>query len=297
MDKFRSAGSVILSAILYGCQPVILKLVYTYGGNGVSASFYMSLFGCVLLCSIMLVKRIPFHLSRDVAKKVLILATLGSSMTNMLLYYSYTRIPAGLATPLHYIYPIVVTLISIIFFHEKLTWPRIAALALTIAGVVLISNSNSASGDAAGITAALLSGCCWAFYIVYLEKSGLAKENGIYIGFYLALFSTPVCGLIALLTGNLHPLNHPMGWGLIILVAIIGRVLAGPLFQRGIEGTGSVIAGLLSTLEPITSIILSRIVLHESLTVPKIAGICLVLLGVVVVIVSGNQKASKCANI
>lgn len=291
MGKFKSAGCVMLSAILYGCQPIFLKLVYTYGGNGISASFFMALFGGVFLGLIMLVKGIPFRLPRNIAKKLLLLATLGSSMTNLLLYYSYTRIPAGLATPLHYVYPVAVTLISVLFFHERLTWSRIAALTLSTMGVALIGSGVSA--DFLGTAAALLSGFCWAFYIVYLEKSGLSNENEIQINFYLALFGAPICGMAALLTGSLHPLNHPAGWALMILVAIIGRVLAGPLFQCGINGTGSVAAGTLCTLEPITSIVLGGIVLGERLTLPKILGICLVLAGVVLVMAFGDARNQK----
>lgn len=270
---------VAFSAVCYGMQPSLISLVYANGGNSFSTAFGLCALGAVLLGLVVCRQKKSLRISGKLFVKLLILDTFGGTATSLLLYYSYARISSGLSTTLHYVYPIVVALLLAIFCHEKLTLRKGMALGMAVCGIVLISGIESDSMDFIGVAAAVASGCCWGFYIVYMDKSGIAAQDSYVMSFYLALISVPECGLAALLTHSCQPLAFPKGWLYLLAVAIISRLLAGPLFQKGISGTGSMIAGVLSTLEPITAMLLSLALTGERLTLGKWMGAVLVLGG------------------
>ena len=62
------------------------------------------------------------------------------------------------------------------------------------------------------------------------------------------------------------------------------------LFQLGIRYTGAVAAAILSTLEPITSVILGVLVLGELFTTRKIAGCVCILFSVVLIAAAGKKR-------
>lgn len=293
--KGKYIAMVVLSAILYGSMPIIAKLIYEHGGNNYNVTLYEALFAAVFLAAILKKKHISLRISLDEFKKLAILGAFGSTFTILLLYYSYSLISAGLATTLHYIYPVAVTLMLIVFSREKASLKTMLALGLAVGGIALISGAGGRT-SAAGVICAVLSGICWAFYIVYLDKSGLTKQNGFLVCFYVSLINIPVCGAAALITGNLKPLDDPFALALIAAAAFIGRVVAGPLFQKGIGRAGSMSSGILSTLEPITSMLLGWIVLREALTAQKTAGAAMVLCGVIVTVLSEKHTGCVTAN-
>ena len=280
MRRFRGILFVASSAILYGVQPTFVTLSYLHGGNSFSVTFLMVLGASVALGFMVLAGHQPFRISRSIFVKLLILNTFGNCSTSLLLYYSYTRIPSGLAVSLHYLYPIVVAILLAVFFHERLTLRKIIALLIAVVGIAMISGIHQNgvdSIDPIGVTAALISSICWGFYIVYIEKSGIATHDSRLMNFYMALFSIPICAAAVLLTGSVQPITFPMGWIGVAGACLIGRVLAGPLFQKGIHGTGPLMAGVLATLEPITAMLLSIVLSEEVMTPNKLIGSSLVI--------------------
>lgn len=232
----------------------------------------------------------PF--SRSTFGKLILLAFLGNILTSTLLYYSYSRISASLATTLHYIYPVAITGIMTCFFHEQMTKAKAIALLLSVAGIIMIGDGIDGWGDLIGMLTALASGVSWAFYIVCLDKSGLAKENQWQVNFYLCCLSILPCAIIAWAAGHLKPLDAPIGWMIVAGVSILSRALAAPLFQRGIARVGATASGMLSTLEPITATFLGWLLLGEHLTQFKLMGILLVLGGIIVVSAEKHSAAS-----
>ena len=294
MKKLRSAGFIIAASFLYGWIPVLTKVIYTSGGNSFNVSFYTALFSVPVLWLMLKWRGIPMKVDRATAKKLLIVGLFGSSATILLLYYSYSRISAGMATTLHFIYPIMVAVILALFYHEKMNMLKILALVLAVSGIAVISGGG-AGGDLLGIVCAVVSGCCWAFYMAYLEKSGLAEMDGCLVCMYMAMVNVVVCGAAAFALGEMQPITTDIAWVLIVVSMIIGRVVAGPVFQVGIRGVGSMVSGILSTLEPITSMVVGWLILDEELTATKIFGAVLVLSGVFVIIYSGARESKSAA--
>ncbi|MFR3751407.1 MAG: DMT family transporter [Enterocloster sp.] len=87
--------------------------------------------------------------------------------------------------------------------------------------------------------------------------------------FTLCLITGTICGLIGALTGTLSFHLTWTAWGFAVIVSFFVSVGAISLLQLGIRMTGPCTASILSTLEPITSVLLGVIILDEKLTFYK----------------------------
>ena len=91
------------------------------------------------LAGILLLDKQPFRIRRKEILPLLLLACLYDSSA-VFLFWGYQFMSSGVATTLHFMYPVLTTLIMMIFFHEKKSLWRMAAIALAVAGVFFLSN-------------------------------------------------------------------------------------------------------------------------------------------------------------
>ena len=88
------------------------------------------------------------------------------------LFWGYQFMSSGVATTLHFMYPVLTTLIMMIFFHEKKSLWRMAAIALAVAGVFFLSN-----GDGTGSVTLVRHIHCFAFCIGICPLPGNGKPT------------------------------------------------------------------------------------------------------------------------
>ncbi|MDR1965630.1 MAG: DMT family transporter [Synergistaceae bacterium] len=271
----------MISAVVYGVAPVFTKITYEGGANGVTISF-LRVLSLPVLFVIMRAMKISLSLTKKEAIDVFAACGLGFGVTTLLLFCSYSHIPVGMATTLHFIYPIAVSFACIVFFREKLSMPMLFALVMCSAGVVLFTG-NTSGASAKGIAMALASGLTYAFFLVYVDKSELKNMNHFKISFWMGVMLVLFSGVFGTLTGTL-PLNLTMkAWGLAAVLSICKAVVAVTTLQIGIQLSGATTASILSTLEPITSFALGVLILGESFSTAKAMGVICVVIAVITI--------------
>ena len=290
MDRQRRGEiCVILSAILFGMMPLMTRAAYRGGSNALSAAFYRFAFGAAMLfCLVRLSGREKLWPGRARLRKIL-LFSLPYSVTPMLLYSSYDRIPSGLATTLHFIYPVCVMLISHVVFRERIT-PRALACGLMGLGGMALMYAPGGRVSGAGILIAALSGLTYAVYIVMLGRSGLDGLSAPVTGFWLSLFSAAVIGAAAMAGGRLAGGFTAAGWLAHLALALTTTVLAIVLFQKGTFLCGPVRASLLSAFEPLTGVLIGLTALGEKLDLRLGTGMALILASVVLLVADRKEK-------
>jgi drug/metabolite transporter (DMT)-like permease len=210
---------------------------------------------------------------------VFVACGLGFSVTTLLLFCSYSLIPVGMATTLHFVYPIAVSLACIVFFREKLSFSMLFALFMCTVGVVLFTG-NASSLSAKGIAMALASGLTYAFFLVYVDKSALRNMNHFKISFWMGVMLVIFAGAFGALTGTLPLKLTANAWILAGLLSIAKAVIAVTTLQIGIQLSGAATAAILSTLEPITSFALGALILGEGFSTAKVIGVVSVVIAV-----------------
>lgn len=281
----------LLSAVIFGFTPILVRIAYDGGANSITITFLRAWLALPLLYVLIRRHHVPLRLEGFQVRRVLLLGIAGSCATTVCLYMSYDFISVGMATTLHFIYPILVSLGCVLFFHQHLRPFQLFSLILGCIGITTFMDLGI-GGSFAGIALALVSGFFYAFHISYISVSGLQDMYFFKLSFYLCLITGTVCGLIGILSGTLAFHLTWTAWGFAAIVSFFVSVGAISLLQLGIRLTGPCTASILSTLEPITSVLLGVIILNERLTFIKGIG-CILILGSVIVITLGENREHR----
>lgn len=279
---YKGILATVISAIIFGITPILARIAYDGGANGISMTFLRAALSLPVLFLILKHRHIPIGLEQKYRKGILLVGTMGTSLTTLLLYMSYSYIPVGMATTMHFIYPTLVMIVCAVLFREKMGIYKICAFSLTVLGTFLFMDFSSGAGTR-GMMLALFSGVSYAFYMAYSEKSELKHMYYFKLSFYLCIIMTVVSGVWGILTGTLSFNLTLKAWFFALVVSLLTSVGAVSCLQLGIQTVGASTAAILSTLEPITSIVLGILILKENLTPAKAAGSLCVILSILIV--------------
>lgn len=209
---------------------------------------------------------------------------LGVVYTGLTLAYfaSLEYLTAGMATIVLYTYPAFVVVLSATALGESVSTVTVAALGCSLAGVALIVGADPAGAALTGVALALAAAGCYAVYTVGSRTvvASLAPRSlmaGALVG---TTASMTVFGAFA------DGLALPAGtdqWGIVVGLALVGTVLPLVLFYEGLERLAASRVGIVSTAEPLVTVVLGVLVLDERVTTGLLAGGTLVLAGVVLV--------------
>ena len=290
--KLKGVLFSVLSAVIFGTSPIFFKTIVATGINTTTQVVLRSIVTMVIAGIFAVVKKQPILLKGRLLVDALMAFVLGQGLTAILLNSSYAYLPAGMSTSLHFVYPSVVMLACVLLFREKINLPKLIALLLSICAIVLMTNT-SAHGQIIGVILAVGSGCSYAFYILYLERTPLRDIPVWTFAFWSSLGCLIAAAGLGISTNTLDVSGATVkGISLLMLMVPLQSVLAVRLFQLGVRYSGSTAASLLSTMEPVTSTILGMLILNEAMDARKLVGCAAIVLSVILV-VFGTQRGEK----
>lgn len=274
---------VLISAVIYGCMPLMAKYIYADGVNPLTLVFLRNFLALPSLAILALIKDKTLKIPLKVLPPISLVSFLGCTITPILLFSSYNYLPSGTATVFHFIYPAVVVICELLIFKKKAGLGNVLGVILCIAGISCFYTPGQVP-DFTGSLLALGSGVLFASYILSLS---FFKENmgtGFLFSFYIALASTVFTFIIGISTNSIALPSSINGWLLCILFANLVTTGAVVLFQQGAFIIGGEKASILSSIEPATSVIVGAIVFFEPMSIPVIIGSILVIGASVVII-------------
>lgn len=281
-DDFVSKGKLclILSAFLYGISPILATIAYRGGVNGITLTFLRSSISIPVLYAIIKADKRPLKLNKTKFIKIIILGTLGGVLPILLLYLSYNYISTGLATTLHFVYPIIIVLASAVLYHEKISRITLSAVMFVTVGIFMFSDISTVSSKT-GIILAILSGVFYSFYVIYIDHSQLDRMDYIVLTFYVMIIMSVSTLIFGFIVHGISFNISPLSWSFSTVISLVVTLGAMPLFQLGVRLEGASTAGILSTLEPITSVVLGALFLDEFVGTGQIMGGAMIVMGVI----------------
>ena len=298
--KYAGYVAVIISGIIFGCMPLFAKIIFNNGGNPINLvfwRFFISIFPLYII--VKRNKNISLEISKMEFRQIVLLGVLGYAGTGVSLFMSYNYISTGMATTLHFVYPIFVILGYSFFYKQRINLPKLISVLLCSIGIFLLYD-GSASVSLLGIFLAFLSGITYAFYVLYIDKSGLKTMNPIKLTMYLSCVGAFVMFFFSIATGSFTIHITPTGWVLTAILSIIVALGAVSLLSVGIKLIGPQSASILSTLEPIISVIIGAVVFGETLGIRGIIASGLILLAVTIIAVfdiKEEKQKNKYSNV
>lgn len=256
-----------LSAIIFGLMPLLTKIIIARGATSLTIPFFRVFYVTIVLFFVLKIKKIDLYLEKRDLLSAILTSIFGSGLTIIILNESYNYVDTGIATSLHFLYPLFVAILCCFFYGEKIKKKQILSLSFALVGIICFMSKGN--GSLFGYFLAIASGLTYAFYLVKMDKSGLVKMNALKLSFYLALFTT-----IEIFTMNLFMQEvvfkmDALSYGLLLVLALSSSFLATVLLQKGVLLLGSTRASFICLLEPVTSMIVGILWLNEALTFNK----------------------------
>lgn len=281
----------ILSAVIYGCMPLMASYIYADGVNPFTLVFLRNCFSVPVLAILAYMKKGSLKISVKLLPRISLIAVLGCCLTPILLFSSYRFIPSGTATVIHFAYPALVVLGGMLFLKEKAQLSNIICVLLCVGGISLFYSPGQAL-DPVGSLLSLASAVTFAAYVILLARFDTGEISSFLFAFYNILISSILCFFVCLLSDGLMLPETIMGWALCLLFSLLVTTGAVVLFQQSAFLIGGERVSILSTLEPITSLVIGVIVFNEVLNLPVFIGSVLVVAASVLRAVFDIKKGS-----
>lgn len=282
---------VILSAVIFGTMPLMAKNIYSQGVTPLSLVFFRNILSLPMLAIASLVSKQSLKTDFKILPSISVIAFMGCAVTPVLLFTSYKFIPSGVATVFHFVYPAVVVLLEIIFLKTKIKTLNVISVLMCVVGICMFYNPGE-SISFWGSFIAVLSGVTYAIYILLLSKFKNKEVSGFVFSFYVALVASVVLFILSVFAKQLTLPVSIKGWFLCVVFAFAINVCAVVLFQRGTFLIGGQRASILSTFEPIVSVLIGVVIFNESIAVQTAFGTVLVITASVLTAIS-DKKTQK----
>lgn len=277
-------AAAIISAVVFGMVPLFMKTVIAGGGTTLSGAFYRFALSLPILLIVIKHKKIPMGITQQEFWKICLITVFGYGGTTVLLFSSYNFIPTGMSTTIHFVYPVFTILGCILFLKAKVRLLKIICALLCMCGILLFYNGDSAS-SIPGIGLAFISGMTYAFYIIYLKRSGLQEMETVKLIFYMNSVAAVMIFVMALASGSFTVSMTGEAWVTAVIFAALVSLVGVFGFQLGVKYVGPESAAILSTFEPITSLIIGAVLYDEVFSAKAILGCVCILSSVIIVAV------------
>ena len=293
MNNLKGFAFGILTSATFGLIPLFTLPLMAKGMQFDSILFYRFLFAALALASIMAAKKESFHADkRDIP--VLILLGFFYTASAMFLFWGYNFMSAGIATTLHFTYPVFVTLIMLLFFREKTSWITLMAIVLAICGVARLSIGE----EEISVFIVLLSALGYALYITTVNKflaggsTSRLKMGGRKLTFYVFVVSTALFAIKAGTNQGIQPIPDSMSFVNLILLAIVPTVISNITLVLAVHNIGGTLTAVLGAVEPITAVCVGILVFSEPFTPNLAVGILLIIIAVTMIILSKSIQGT-----
>jgi len=219
-------------------------------------------------------------------KIILVLGTLGIASFNTLLYSAAHTTSALNIALTQSVMPVVIVMISFVFYRERITLLQFAAIILCMLGAGYIgirgdwqrlATMQFVSGDLLMLLAVIL----YAMYSVLLRQSPKIHQ----LSFLTATFSVGAILLLPLYLWEMQQVPLPQITQPVVIsltyLALLPSIASYLLWNKGVHRIGANRAGLYINLIPLFASVLAVLFLHEKFQFYHTVGIVLITAGLV----------------
>lgn len=286
MNRIKGILYAAVSSSTFGLAPFFSLTLLLAGFSAFEVLSYrwgvatiaLTLFGWCSGCS--------FRLEKKDFLVVLLLSLL-RAVTSFSLLIAYQNIATGVASTIHFMYPLAVSLVMMYFFQEKKSLWVMFAVFMSLLGAALLSSGEleAKNGDTiVGLVAACVSVFSYAGYIVGVRMTRAVRINSTVLTCYVMGLGTVLYFIGALTTSGLRLVADGYTWLIILGLTLPATAISNITLVRAIKYAGPTLTSILGAMEPLTAVVIGVFVFKELFTLNSAIGIILILLAVSVVI-------------
>ena len=288
MKNYLGYIYAIISASTFGLIPMFSIPAINAGMSVNSALFYRYLSSTIILGTFLIIKKKNIRVKREELTTLAGLILLGGT-TALFLMNSFRYIPSGVASTIHFLYPVVVAMLMTILFKEKFSIFYFIAIILALMGVAAISGlSSSFEVNTTGIIYVILSVITYALYIVGINKSKAGRMSPTSMTLYIMIMLTMFFLILSIPEGGVQAIPNREVLGSLTLLSLVSTLLSNFTLILAIKSIGSTTTSIMGCVEPVTALTVGILVFGEPITSTQMLGVALILSSVSFVILSNR---------
>lgn len=285
VSRLKGYALAALAAAAYGTNPAFAIPLYDQGMNPNSVLLFRYVMGLPLLALLMAARGTGFRLPKGETGLTAVLGIL-MALSSLTLFESYRYMNSGVASTLLFVYPIMVAVMMIFFFHER--FRAAVAICLVVMGAGLVMLMKPQGGESVsllGVLLVMVSALTYALYIVMVNVSKrVRKIPTTKLLFHVLAWGCLVYVVMIPMGSELTLPAKGSGWLNLAALAIIPTVFSLACTTRAIQLIGSTPTAILGALEPLMAVVLSITVLGQDITGREIIGGVLIVVATLMVI-------------
>ena len=264
------------------------------GASIESILFFRYAIAVTLLGAFLLLRRHSFRITWKQAGVLLVLGLLYTT-SSLTLFEAYRYIASGLATTIVFLYPVLVAIIMV-FLRVVPSWPVWLSIALTFAGVVIMTQGDSSQAvRPMGLLLSFTSALVYALFIVIINRSKVISgvSNSLLTFYALSVGTLVFWGKIAMSdAGIMTGLTAHTAWLNLVGLAVLPTIVSTATLAIATRNIGATKASVLGVFEPVTAILVGTFVFGEALTANIVIGI-LISMGAITFMDSNLDKQNQ----
>jgi len=287
---------VLISATAFGTNAIFAKLAYREGlATSQLLAFRFVLAATGMWGLALVLRQNPLRFER---RSLLALFGLGAIVytSQSLTYFTALQtLPASLCVLIVYIYPSLVVIAGWLFLRRSVSRLHTLALVGSFAGLVLLVGGAELH-VAWGLVFAIAAPVVYTGYIL-LSEAVMGRVQAIGASAVIMSGAGLAFSVIALFQGQLSVPRSGSAWIVVFALALIPTMIAISTFLAGLPRVGAARASLLSTWEPVVTVILAVILFGDSFSAVQAMGGLLILASVVMQAGRGGRQAPDAAGV
>ncbi len=270
-----------VAAVIWGSNGVIVNFI---PADAYVIAFFRTLFATLTLAPTVFILKKREFIKAAREWKLLIFNGFMNALGWGFLFSSMKLIPIAASVLLNYLAPIFVAVLAPFFLKEKIKKSIIISLLLSSTGVTIIFYNQGYGGsmDILGVVYGLLSGLCYAVFILLSKK--IRREYSSYVlASYTYFFTLVFLSIIVYMTSNTVYVRGD-SIPLLLLIGIINTAFAVTIYFHGLGLIEAQRVVILSYLEPLSAAFFGVILLNQTPSIQlAIGGTLIILSGYIVV--------------
>jgi len=209
---------------------------------------------------------------------LLLLSGIAMGINWILLFEAYKYTTISLATLSYYFAPVIVTAVCPVLFHERLTGKQIICFVMSTLGLVMITGIGDIGGgsDYVGILFGL--GAAVFYAAVILLNKFIKNVEGIHRTFLQFLSAIVILIPYVIMTSGVTLRNlDGIGWINLLIVGLVHTGVTYCMYFSSLKELSGQKAAILSYIDPLVAVLISVVILGETMTVWQVIGGILIL--------------------
>lgn len=276
MNRLTGILLIAISAASFGTLGIFGNFAYAAGMDTFTVLFLRFGLAASFMIPVLILRKEAFPRGR-VLLQLIGMGGLGYGLQSFMYMTAIKYASPGLVALLLYLYPFFVAILSMIFLSEKLSRVKATALVLALVGAAL--TVGPLSGQLIGAVLAITGALVYSIYII-VGANVTRQVSAIQSSTVIFASAGAVYGALTFVNGANFP-STQAGWLAIGGIVIISTIIPVVTFLAGLERVGPTNAAMLSTIEPIVTVLLAAWLFGDKLEPVVLIGGVLILAAVV----------------